>query len=313
MSATKPELTEAERKARVNRIAEDLNRLKQLRSTQTDIKDPVARKPGLGYRFIKLVGEGAMSRVYLARRLADSATIVLKLLDTRRRRDDTIVKRFIREAELISGLNSRYVVKIYDHGFTDDYGYIAMEYFPRGDLRERIPLKVPPYLALRYMYQLALGLDAIHGVGIIHRDLKPANLMFRRDDTLSLADFGISKRITEERADQEELTMVGQVLGTPYYMSPEQGQGVEVDARADLYSAGIILYELLTGERPYRARTPSAIIYKHIHADLPKLPPRLHRFQPLVNSLLAKEPEYRYESATAMSEALEEAAGMKLA
>ena len=313
MSASKAKLSEAARKERVNRIAQDLERLKKLRGEQPDGQE-VAGKVGIGYKFIKMIGEGAMSRVYLVRRTSDSATLVLKLLDTRRRREDTLVKRFIREAELISGLKSRYVVKVYDQGFTDNYGYIAMEYFPRGDLKSRIELDVPPYLALRYMAQLALGLAAIHGVGIIHRDLKPANLMFRRDDTLVLADFGISKRITEDddAEGQEELTMVGQVLGTPYYMSPEQGQGIEVDARADLYSAGIILYELLTGERPYRARTPAAIIYKHINADLPKLPPKLHRFQPIINRLMAKEPEHRYGTAKDLAIALQKAAGMKL-
>lgn len=312
MSVSKTQLSEAARRERIGRIAKDLERLKQLRDIRE--QDPAAaQKAGVGYKFIKMIGAGAMSRVYLARRTSDSATLVLKLLDTRRRREDTIVKRFIREAELISGLQSDYVVKIYDHGFTDNYGYIAMEYFPRGDLKSRIELNVPPYLALRYMAQLSMGLAAIHEVGIIHRDLKPANLMFRRNDTLVLADFGISKRISQEQANpQEELTMMGQVLGTPYYMSPEQGQGIEVDVRADLYSAGIILYELLTGERPYRARTPTAIIYKHIHADLPKLPPSLHRFQPLINHLMAKEPVNRYGSARELAQKLEQAAGMKL-
>lgn len=312
MSASNTELSEAARKQRIDRIAKDLERLKQMRGDQPDDQE-AAGKAGVGYKFIKMIGEGAMSRVYLARRTSDSATLVLKLLDTRRRREDTLVKRFIREAQLISGLKSRYVVKVYDQGFTDNYGYIAMEYFPRGDLKSRIELKLPPYLALRYMAHLALGLAAIHGVGIIHRDLKPANLMFRRDDTLVLADFGISKRISEDQSEgQEELTMVGQVLGTPYYMSPEQGQGIEVDARADLYSAGIILYELLTGERPYRARTPAAIIYKHIHADLPKLPANLHRFQPLINRLMAKDPQYRYGSAKELAIQLQKAAGVKL-
>lgn len=312
MSASNTELSEAARKQRINRIAKDLERLKQMRGDQSGDQETVG-KVGVGYKFIKMIGEGAMSRVYLARRTSDSATLVLKLMDTRRRREDTLVKRFIREAQLISGLKSRYVVKVYDQGFTDNYGYIAMEYFPRGDLRSRTELNLPPYLALRYMAHLALGLAAIHSVGIIHRDLKPANLMFRRDDTLVLADFGISKRISEDQSEgQEELTMVGQVLGTPYYMSPEQGQGIEVDARADLYSAGIILYELLTGERPYRARTPAAIIYKHIHADLPKLPPKLHRFQPLINRLLAKDPQYRYESAKELAIQLQKAAGVKL-
>ncbi len=297
------------RQARINRIAQDLARLKKMRNTAPmaeNIGDEGApeAKAQPGYRFLRVVGEGAMSRVYLAKRLSDMSTLVLKLIDTRMRREDTLVKRFIREAKLISQLNNPFVVRIYDHGFTDNHGYIAMEYFPRGDLKKRIPLGITPYQALTYMRHLACGLTAIHGVGVVHRDLKPANLMFRRDDTMVLADFGISKN-TNSR--DEELTMVGQVLGTPYYMSPEQGQGLLVDSRSDLYSAGIILYELLTREKPYSARTPSALIYQHIHADIPRLPASLYRFQPLVNSLLAKDPESRCASAKELADMLQAA------
>lgn len=244
-----------------------------------------------------------MSRVYLAKRNADGATLVLKILDTRRRKDDVLVKRFVREAKLISDLRSRYVVRIYDQGFTDDYGYIAMEFFSRGDLRQRVKMGIPPQHALRHMDHLARGLAAIHSVGVVHRDLKPANLMFRSDDTLVLADFGISKQVNE--SSDEQLTMVGQVLGTPYYMSPEQGQGLKVDVRSDLYSAGIILYELMTQERPYRARTPSGIIYQHIHSDIPRLPVRLNALQNLINGLLAKSPDDRYQTAGELIRALQ--------
>ena len=262
------------------------------------------------YRFMRMIGEGAMSRVYLAKRKSDGTTLVLKMMDTRLQKHDTMVKRFVREAQLISELNSRFVVKIYDHGFANNCGYIAMEYFSRGDLKQRIALGVKPIMALRYMMHLAHGLAAIHSVGVVHRDLKPANLMFRKDDTLALADFGISKRVNQ--VSDEELTMVGQVLGTPYYMSPEQGQGLKVDARSDLYSAGIIFFELLTGRRPFQDRSPSAIIYRHIHGDIPRLPADFYTFQPLVNRLLAKDPDDRYEKASELIRSLREVSSVDL-
>ena len=325
--ATPPAKVDEAKQARIKRIAEDLRRLRQIRGTSdvapkagktsTQAKGAAAIAPHLhkskvmDYRVLRMIGEGAMSRVYLAKRVADNSTIVLKIMDTRRGRNDVLIKRFIREAELISSLRSRYVVRIFDNGFTDNYGYIAMEHFPRGDLRTRVKMGIEPSHALCYLNHLALGLAAIHSVGVVHRDLKPANLMFRADDTLALADFGISKRLDEKEEDEDEqLTMVGQVLGTPYYMSPEQGQGLPVDQRADLYSVGVIFYEIMTGERPFRARTPSGIIYQHIHADIPKLPGPLNRFQYLLNHLLAKEPDSRYSSALELVEALDEAIRM---
>ena len=311
------------KKERIQRIAEDLRRLKHIHSTRSSTKDddlvaaaaPTAptsdaaaklnRGKVMDYRVVRLVGEGAMSRVYLAKRVSDGITMVLKIMDTRRRQDDILVKRFIREAEMIAELRSRYVVRIYDNGFTNNYGFIGMEYFPRGDLKQRIKLGIPIQYALRYTDNLAHGLAAIHSVGVVHRDLKPANLMFRADDTLALADFGISKRVDDDD-EEEQLTMVGQVLGTPYYMSPEQGQGLPVDVRSDLYSMGIIIYELLTGERPFKARTPSGIIYQHIHADVPRLPPQLASFQPVLNRLLAKNSDDRYASALEFLESFDD-------
>jgi serine/threonine-protein kinase PpkA len=127
--------------------------------------------------------------------------------------------------------------------------------------------------------------------------------MFRGDDSLALADFGISKNI-ETGAD---LTTIGQVLGTPHYMSPEQGEGKSVDYRSDLYSAGVMLFELLTGEKPFTANTPSGVIYQHVHADIPALPPDLSRYQPMINRAMAKNPDDRYQSAREFIGVLEDA------
>jgi serine/threonine-protein kinase PpkA len=147
-----------------------------------------------------------------------------------------------------------------------------------------------------YMSYIAYGLEAIHGIGVLHRDLKPANIMFRGDDTMALADFGISKRIQ----GGTDLTTIGQVLGTPHYMSPEQGEGKFVDFRSDLYSTGVILYEMLTGQKPFTANTPAAVIYQHVHAEIPRLPLPLARYQRIIDKSMAKDPADRYQTAREM-------------
>jgi len=256
-----------------------------------------------GYKIVRLIGQGAMSHVYLAERSEDQLSLVLKILDIQKVSNPITLLRFTREAELIAGINSPFVVKIYDHGQTGDYGFIAMEFFSRGDLKQRMELNLTPEIAINYMTHIAYGLDAIHKVGIIHRDLKPANLMFRGDDSLALADFGISKKLETD----SDLTTMGQILGTPHYMSPEQGEGRQVDPRSDLYSAGIMLYELLTGEKPFTANTPAALIYQHVHGDVPRLPHVLSPLQKIIDRLLAKDPEERYQTATELIKVLEDA------
>ena len=265
--------------------------------------DLPANDLGIGYKFVRMIGQGAMSQVYLAERDNDSLSVVIKVLDLAKVNNATLVDRFVQEAELIAGVESPFVVHIYDHGLTHKYGYIVMEFFSRGDLKQRMELRVTPDVAFNYMTHIAYGLDAIHRVGVVHRDLKPANVMFRGDDSLALADFGISKKIE----GGHDLTTIGQVLGTPHYMSPEQGEGRAVDFRSDLYSAGIMLYELLTGEKPYVASTPAALIYQHVHADIPTLPRKLTRYQEIIDTALAKDPADRFQTAADFISVLESA------
>ena len=256
----------------------------------------------IGYRYVRLIGQGSSSRVYLAERTTDGTTLVLKIIDAANLHDNQIVMRFMREAEIVSRLNSPYVVRFYDYGLTQTYGYIAMEFFTRGDLKQRTERGVGRRDALNYMRHVALGLDAIHSHGVVHRDLKPGNIMFRADDSLALADFGISRRLDQA----SELTNQGSVLGTPNYLSPEQALGLEVDTRTDLYSAGIMLYEMLAGRKPFRAENPSALVYQHVHAPLPQLPAGATRYQPLIDSLLAKRPADRLPSARDLVAALDD-------
>ncbi len=257
----------------------------------------------IGYRFVRQIGKGAMSTVYLAERIQDRLTVVLKVLDLTRVEDASLIERFRLEAELIAGVQSPFVVRIYDHGITDEYGFIAMEFFSRGDLKQRMEMGLTPEVAIIYLTHIVYGLDAIHKNNVIHRDLKPANIMFRGDDSLALADFGISKRLD----DKNDLTAAGQILGTPHYMSPEQGEGSVIDARSDLYSAGVLFYELLTNQKPFFAETPSALIYQHVHADIPQLKDELSMYQPILDRLLAKSPDDRYQSAAELIKVLEKA------
>lgn len=254
-----------------------------------------------GYRFVRLIGQGASSRVYLAERTSDSATMVLKIIDAETIRDIQVVERFIREAEIVQSISSPYVVRFFDHGLTQNFGYIAMEFFTRGDLKQRLERGVLPEDALNYLQHIAYGLEAIHAKGIIHRDLKPGNIMFRADDSLALADFGISRRIDLA----SDLTNQECVLGTPNYLSPEQALGQVADQRSDLYSAGVVLYEMLAGRKPYRAESAAALIYQHVHAPLPSLPEEVREYQPLITRLLAKSADDRFQSASELVAALE--------
>ncbi len=285
---------------REDRIASHLAILARLHLPAS--MDADGAPPGtLGYRFVRLIGQGSSSRVYLAERTTDATTLVLKVIEIRGVQDHQVIERFMREAEIVSTIRSPYVVHFYDYGLTQTYGYIAMEFFTRGDLKQRIEHGVAIADALNYLRHIALGLHAIHAQGIVHRDLKPGNIMFRADDSLALADFGISRRLNQT----SDLTNLGSVLGTPNYLSPEQALGRSADHRADLYSAGVILYEMLTGRKPFRAENASALVYQHVHADLPQLPTPLRRYQPLLARLLAKDCEDRLSSAAALVDALD--------
>ena len=259
-----------------------------------NIKDKVPDTSlDIGYKFVRLIGQGSMSKVYLAERKKDKMTVVIKVLDLTRVSEPKLIQRFDQEANLVAGLNSPFVVSIYDHGITEEYGYIAMEFFSRGDLKQRAESGLNHEIAIIYATHIAYGLKQIHSIDVVHRDLKPANIMFRGDDSLALADFGISKKMDQV----SDLTTVGQILGTPHYMSPEQGEGDKVDTRSDLYSTGIILYELLTGDKPYTAVTTTALIYQHVYGPIPRLPRALKQYQGIIDSLLAKKADDRMQTA----------------
>jgi tRNA A-37 threonylcarbamoyl transferase component Bud32/FixJ family two-component response regulator len=246
-----------------------------------------------GYRILGQIGEGGMSRVYLAEREHDGLELVLKLLDPALWEDKTFLQRFVQEYKIVAALQNEYVARIYDQGFAGRHPYIAMEYFPGGHLRARIQGGISPLEAARITAQIARALDAIHGHNIVHRDLKPQNILFRADGRPAIVDFGLAKDLQSDA----DLTRGGVVYATARYMSPEQVLRLPVDARSDLYSLGAVFYEMLTGRRLYEEYKDTELLRMHVSGPLPTLPPGIAGFQPVIDRLLAKRPEDRFQSA----------------
>ena len=253
---------------------------------------PSIRVPG--YAIVKEIATSNFSSVYLARSERLRRNVVLKVMSrgtSPREIDDA--ERFHREYEIISSIAHRAIAEIYDFGSLPQHQYLALEYIPCGDLRDRLRNPMSVDESLYYLRAIAEALRVIHVFGILHRDLKPANVMLREDNSPVLIDFGLARR----SIDDGGTTGVGQVLGSPYYISPEQAQGQRVDARTDLYSLGVMFYEMLTGQRPYHGRTAVDIMEQHAGAPVPRLPDSVSAQQPLVDRLMAKRLSERYASA----------------
>ena len=241
----------------------------------------------------KLYG-GELSSVYLAEVEETGERIAFKVLRHVPDAGGThAFDRFLQEYEVIARVRHPNVVRIFDLGVADDHAYIAMEFLGAGSLAERLSAALDPGTALSYATQIGSALGAIHEAGILHRDLKPGNIMFRDDGSLALIDFGLAKQMRLHAA----ITGTGQIFGTPYYMSPEQGHAEPTDQRSDIYSLGCILYEMLAGERPFTASSPMGVIYRHAHAPRPRLPLPLTHLQPILDRMLAVERVGRYQSA----------------
>ena len=246
----------------------------------------------VGYKIIRNLARTRRSSVYLAFSEPLGQEVVLKLMDRPSAdEDDRTYQRFKREYSFTVELESPRLARIFDFGETDDTAYIVMEYFPEGDLKQRMAGPILPKQAVRYIYQICEALETIHAQGIIHRDLKPSNVMLRPDDSLALIDFGLAHFSHATR-----LTGIREIQGTPHYLSPEQAGGEQVDQRSDLYGLGVILYEMLSGEKPYTGRSALDVLEMHRKDPVPVLPTFVARFQPMLERLMAKDPDKRFSS-----------------
>ena len=250
-----------------------------------------------GYRIVRKIGSGGMTEVYLAERQSDGLNMALKILHSDAKNAAEQLLPFIQEYALLSKISHPHVVRIHDQGFTDDHVYIAMEYFERGNLRQLFGPGMTQKRVLGITREVASALDAIHTQGIIHRDIKPENIMQRADGSIALADFGIAQSMQPTQNIDFMPEYCGGAVGTPYYMSPEQASGKATTTQSDLYSLGVMMFEMLTGKRPFVADSLGLLLEEHRHAQTPALPPAHAHLQGIVNKLMHKTPTLRYASA----------------
>jgi eukaryotic-like serine/threonine-protein kinase len=261
-----------------------------------------------GYRRVRRLAAGRLTDLYVGESERAGSLVALKV--ARDAHDEgqpaDVFARFLQEYEIAQRSAAPGVVRHYDLGVSDEHAWLVMEYFPMGDLRRRMRAGlVSTREALLFAIEVARALASVHAAGVLHRDLKPGNVMLRADGSIALIDFGLSKDL----ALSADATDSGTIFGTPHYMSPEQGHAEAIDARSDLYSLGVMLYEMLAGEKPFRADNPMAIVYKHRKEPVPRLPARLSALQPLIERLLAKTPGDRFASAGEAAQGLTRARG----
>jgi eukaryotic-like serine/threonine-protein kinase len=260
------------------------------------------------YRIQRKLGAGGMADVYLAEDQELGRRVAIKILNGRHANDDQFIERFRREAKNAAALNHPNIVSIYDRGEAEDTYYIAMEFLDGRTLKELIVSRgaAPINVAIEYARQILSALRFAHRHGIVHRDIKPHNVLVDSEGRVKVTDFGIA------RAGTSQMTETGSIVGTAQYLSPEQARGGEVDPRSDLYSLGVVLYELLTGKTPFDGDTPVEIAMKHL-SNAPKPPSKLRPEVPpeldkVVLRALAKNPDERYQSADEMEADLERVA-----
>lgn len=255
-----------------------------------------------GYKIEKQIGKGGMAKVYLATHEGLNRQVAIKVMNRQLDddgNDNNFSDRFIREARIVASLTHQNIVTIYDVGLSDGHHYIAMEYLPGGvTLDHKLKKGMSKKEGLETIKQIGSALGFAHSNGIIHRDVKPENILFRGDGTAVLTDFGIAKA----SASETKMTATGMVIGTPTYMSPEQAQGFDIGPFSDIYSLGVVFYEILTGKVPYSAESTIAIVFKHISDPVPILPADKKEYQPVLERMMSKTLEGRYKSCEQMIE-----------
>ncbi|MGD8956259.1 MAG: serine/threonine-protein kinase [Chromatiaceae bacterium] len=248
-----------------------------------------------GFEIGRVLGEGGMATVYLAQQLSLGRQVALKVMSPALiAADGGFCERFINEGKIIAKLRHQHIVTIYDIGCANDRDYfMAMEYCPGGTLKQYILDGRSRSQALTILRQIAAALGYAHDHGFIHRDIKPGNVLFRDDGTAVLSDFGIAKTVD----GSTRVTREGWAIGTPEYMSPEQAAGKDLSPSSDLYSLGVVLYETLTGQKPFRGPDALSTAMQHANAPIPHLPSEFVWLQHVLDGLLAKNPLERFASA----------------
>jgi serine/threonine protein kinase len=269
---------------------------------QDSVTDWVPEKIG-NYRIEKIIGMGGMGAIYRAVQQPLERTVALKVLVPTLYNDEETIARFESEARAVSLLEHQNIIPIYEYGVAEGkYRFIAMQYVDGGSLDGLIsPKKYLPFEQLiDYAKQACRGLRYAHAHGVIHRDIKPSNILFDKENVVKLSDFGIAKIFSKS----QKITATGMTVGTPEYMSPEQAEDLSVDSRSDIYSFGIVLYEMVTGKLPFTAENAVAVAYKQIHEmppppssrrkDIPK------RLELIILKALKKEKAHRYPDVETM-------------
>jgi len=260
------------------------------------------------YQILRKLGAGGMANVYLAEDQELGRRVAIKILNDRHANDDQFVERFRREAKNAAALSHPNIVSIYDRGEAEGTYYIAMEYLDGRSLKELILSRgdAPIAVVVEYARQILSALRFAHRHGIVHRDIKPHNVLVDGEGRVKVTDFGIA------RAGTSQMTEAGSIVGTAQYLSPEQARGGDVDQRSDLYSLGVLMYEMLTGEVPFSGDTPVEVAMKHLSQT--PVPPSVTRpdvpreLDMVVMRSLAKDPEDRYQSAEEMEADLDRVA-----
>jgi serine/threonine protein kinase len=255
-----------------------------------------------GYRILRPIGEGGMASVFLAVQESLDREVALKVMAPALAANAEFTERFLKEGRITAKLAHPNLVTVFDIGSHGTVYYLAAEYIPGGTLREKVDAGLLVGDTLDIVCDVARGLQFAHNMGFVHRDVKPGNVLFKADGTAVLADFGIAKAMDAKSG----ATMAGASIGTPDYMSPEQARAEQVDGRSDLYSLGVMFYEMLTGEAPYQASDPFTVALMHVTQPVPILPPEHAWLQPLLDGLMAKVADNRFPTGDAFVAAVEQ-------
>lgn len=261
------------------------------------------------YQIVEQIGSGGMATIFKAFQPSIDRYVAVKILPSQLAEDENFVKRFAHEAKAIAALEHPHILPVHDFGTEGKLNYMVMRYVQGGTLTNIMGKSIPHDRIVQIVGNVARALDYAHEQGVIHRDIKPSNILIDQHGEVLLTDFGIAKMV--EGSSSTQLTAAGSILGTPAYMSPEQAQGQKIDRRSDIYSLGVVLYELLTGRPPYEAETPFAIVLKHINDPLPlprSIKPDIPEpFERVVLKAMAKDPNQRFETAGQMERSLQNA------